>query len=400
MALKRLAGSHPFHVSIIEKFALVPRRESSTLGVSMADNGIVLYYNPMFVADLPVSELGGVLLHVVHHVLFEHVVADPTDFPDPWARMVAEEITANEFVNEPLPAGAITLADFPGLPRLESTRQRYDRLKREQFGGATATTTQDNTRGSSAKTSTTTQETRGHPSSLTTLDDHTLWSVSSVDRHTQRAVIRRVVKQALVGANIDKLPIEIRRSIENLGIGLNPGNDLETLAANRTAKVNWQSLLRSCIGQSVRARPVFNRPPRRFPELAGIVPAQSRRATKPKLMAIVDTSASMTEVLLADISAELTALGRTFEVLVVECDAAVQRVYPFRRAITEVNGRGGTDLRPPLKGEFLRAHRPDVIIYFTDGLGKAPKGAPVPPVIWCIVGGGRRPAAWGRVVQI
>jgi hypothetical protein len=45
----------------------------------------------------------GVLLHEVHHVVFGHVVADPDDFPDRWARIVAEEVTVNEFVTEPLP---------------------------------------------------------------------------------------------------------------------------------------------------------------------------------------------------------------------------------------------------------------------------------------------------------
>ena len=80
-----------------------------------------LYIGPDFVLDRSPDELRGVLLHEVHHVLFKHLQSDPSDFPDRWARQVAEEVTANEFITEPLPAGAILLSQFPELPPMEST---------------------------------------------------------------------------------------------------------------------------------------------------------------------------------------------------------------------------------------------------------------------------------------
>jgi predicted metal-dependent peptidase len=65
-----------------------------------------------------------------------------------------------------------------------------------------------------------------------------------------------------------------------------------------------------------------------------------------------------------------------------------------------VRGRGGTDLRPPLDRHFLRKHRPDLVVYFTDGDGPAPDKPPGPALIWCLVPGGRKPAVWGRVLHM
>jgi predicted metal-dependent peptidase len=116
-------------------------------------------------------------------------------------------------------------------------------------------------------------------------------------------------------------------------------------------------------------------------------------------MAVVDTSASMTDALLERVDAELARLARRSSVPVVECDAAVQRIYPYRR-LGSFRGRGGTDFRPPLEPGFLRRHRPDLVVFFTDGYGPAPAVPPRIPVLWCLIAGGRAPAPWGRVIEM
>src|SRR5262249_11122327 len=93
-------------------------------------------------------------------------------------------------------------------------------------------------------------------------------------------------------------------------------------------------------------------------------------------------------------------LGRWHDVVVAECDAAVHAVYPFRGRLAAVRGRGGTDFRPVLDPEFHRRHRPDVIVYFTDGRGPAPPAPPGWPVLWCLAAGGRRPDNYGLVALL
>jgi len=117
-------------------------------------------------------------------------------------------------------------------------------------------------------------------------------------------------------------------------------------------------------------------------------------------MAIIDTSGSITPELLEMISAELGLLARHYTVIVVECDAEVHAVYEYRAPLTAVHGGGWTDFRPPLTSEFLREHRPELVVYFTDGFGPAPEKAPRMPLVWCLVPGGQRPADWGRVIQM
>jgi predicted metal-dependent peptidase len=116
-------------------------------------------------------------------------------------------------------------------------------------------------------------------------------------------------------------------------------------------------------------------------------------------MAVIDTSGSISTELLSAVEGELGRLARSYQVVVVECDAAVRRVYPYR-PLEAVVGRGGTDLRPPLERTFLREHRPDLVLYFTDGFGPAPGRPPAIPVVWCVLPGGVRPARWGRQIRL
>jgi predicted metal-dependent peptidase len=117
-------------------------------------------------------------------------------------------------------------------------------------------------------------------------------------------------------------------------------------------------------------------------------------------MAAVDTSCSISDKMLVEISDELRHLARDHEIIVVECDTEIQAVYDYKRPITEVRGRGGTDLRPPLESSFLRKHRVDLAVFFTDGYGPAPDRKPQVPVLWALAPGGESPAAWGKVVKM
>jgi len=147
-------------------------------------------------------------------------------------------------------------------------------------------------------------------------------------------------------------------------------------------------------------RPAFGRPPRRYPHLAGIVPGQARRRLRPVVLAAVDTSGSLTDAMLADISAELGVMARNFVVTVVECDTVIHAVYRYSEPITAVHGRGGTDLRPPLETGFLRRHGADLVVYFTDGEGPGPETPPAVPVVWCLTENGTNRTGWGREVRM
>ena len=140
--------------------------------------------------------------------------------------------------------------------------------------------------------------------------------------------------------------------------------------------MDWARTLRRYVRQAVTPQPAFHRPPRRFPELAGVVPGRRSGRGKARVMAVVDTSGSIDAAALGVSAPSWADLGRTHEVTVVECDTAVRRIYPLRGPLTAAHGRGGTDLRPPLERRVLDKARPDVVVYFTDGHGPAPAAPP------------------------
>jgi predicted metal-dependent peptidase len=334
------------------------------MAVSVPGEDLLLSYAPDFVLSITLAELGGVLLHECHHVIFNHMSMKPKDFPDHFALTVAQEVTVNEFIREPLPGGVL-LKDFPQLPPNESTEERYRRLF----------------------------DPNRLPLSVVTIDSHEPWQ----EGEQSSQAIWEIVQDVAAEVDVTQLPKPLQEAIGKLA-GDDTDAALESLKPSGSGTIDWTAQLRRYTGQVLEIRPVYTRPPRRFPEMVGILPGQSRQANRPKVMAIIDTSGSITSELLNQINGELTRLAKKHTVTVVECDCVIHRVYPYK-LLTSVCGRGGTDLRPPLERDFLRKHKPDIIVYFTDGYGEAPARSPVVPVIWCLLPGGRIPAPWGRVVR-
>lgn len=381
LGLRRLLRDFPFHAALVGQAAVEADPALDTMAVTVR-GATLLLYSPAFACSCSLDELAGVLQHECNHVIFGHLMADPADYPDREARLIAEEITVNEWVRAPLPGRPILLADYPQLPPDEDTEARYARLAKAG--------------GTDAK--------RWPCGPLNPLDDHSAWASARAAGAAGRLAIQVAARQALGGLTPGQrrsLPAALLGQIGRI-CGDSPGDVTETLpGGGRSATpVDWRAALRRFVARSVEVRPQFARPPRRFPRLAGVVPGRALRPGKAKVMAVIDTSGSVTPDLLARISAELDRLARLNEVIVVECDAAVQRTYTYRGPLDHVRGRGGTDLRPPLEPSFWRPLRPDVAVYFTDGYGPAHERQPGLPVLWCLVPNGQPPADWGKVVRI
>ncbi len=499
VGITRLAGKYPFHARVLERFR--PRADPAvgTMGVGMSGDQLELVFAPGFVANVSADELGGVLLHEVMHVVLGHVTADPAGFPDRVARTIAEEVTVNEFVREPLPGRPVVLAMFPNLPASESTAVRYRRLagrvpkkwqarlaalpgsgnpsssagrsasgsarpatepprdRRASEGdddggggggerppmsssdggagppggiaacGSPADTSPRGTAGAEAGRQLAVQtgsgagqrDGRGPRSSSLgpggkaggqvlppvlpcppqpgLVDSHGGWPSTPDQRETFRAGLADLITDVAADTPV---PDEIAESLRACGVV--PGQGKYVVRGEAAGELDWRTLLRRYVGRELRVEARYGRPPRRFPDLAGIVPGRGRAEGEVSVVAVVDTSASMTAPMLEVIAGELRHLGRHYPVHVVECDCLVRRSYRFRGLLEEVEGRGGTDFRPPLERPFLRRLRPKpaVVVVFTDGDGPAPDRPPAVPVIWCLTPGGRPPGGWGRVVEM
>ena len=455
LTIDRLNSKYPLHAGILAQWRLEESAEVGTVGVGFRDDRLRLVYSPGFVESIGMDELMGVLHHEVNHVLFGHVFHEPGEREDGQARTIAEEVTVNEWVPEPLPATPVLLEQYPFLPENESTEERYEKLWKRSKRSALAAPRGAPSRGvpsgskqkssnsvgaGSAQSSGTGQakqnaqggqggaapqrtgaQTGGNPqqaprptsNGVPTTDDHSIWAEVRNDKAQAEQAAKMDI--ALAWGNLNP---EERAKVSNpfdaiamaaaeeagfdgimaIGIGTEAGDREESLDAGQ-GRIPWQTVLRRHVGRLVELRPVFGRPPRRFPNMAGIIPGKGRFSQKPKVMAVIDTSGSMTVAMLEAISAELGLMAKRYDVLVVECDVQIHRTYPYR-PIVSVMGRGGTDFRPPFEQGFLNEHCPDLVVYFTDGYGPVPARAPTIPVIWCIAEDGVEPAEWGTKIAL
>jgi predicted metal-dependent peptidase len=375
LAIRGLAADYPFHATLLAKWRLVANRRVPTAGVTSQIEHVYLIVNPEFVLTIAADELAGVLHHELNHVLFGHLFAPLGRYPDRWARVVAEEVTVNEWVPEPLPGDPIVLARFPYLPPMEDTDTRYRRLAFEP---------------------------REDLAAAGTVDDHALWELTREAGEAGRLTASMAVREAAqeVGYDVWAAIPEAQRAVIGRIHGVADGTNREALLRGGRSTVDWQGALRHLVGERLRREPRLGRPPRRFPHLAGVVPGTSRTPERPRVLAVIDTSGSIDGTTLAAMSVELDALSTGADVTVAECDFRIRAVYPFAGPLRAVRGGGGTDLRPALEPCFLHRHRADAVVYLTDGLGPAPEKAPRVPVFWCLTPDGCRPANWGRTLRM
>jgi predicted metal-dependent peptidase len=315
--------------------------------------------------------LEALLHHEAGHIVFGHLTHTDEDYPDTDARIASEETTVNEWIREPLPPTPVTLADFPALPANEMTRQRYERLckiPKKQWR------------------------------CLSTSDDHSRWEEIEDPDQIRRA-IQRLIVLAVTSTGIARIPIELQKAVR-AAIGVAPGTDLTTIFGTGRGKVDWRQQLRRYVGRMLDREPSYQRPDRRLPKLLGIVPGKASQSSKPKVLAAIDTSGSISDAQLEDFDAELARLNRRYEVTVVECDAKIQAVYRYQPVKKPNQGRGGTDFRLVFEPEFLRQQRPDVLVYLTDGFGQPPEQRPRVPTVWVLTLHGKRPVPWGHEIRL
>lgn len=132
-----------------------------------------------------------------------------------------------------------------------------------------------------------------------------------------------------------------------------------------------------------RLRYAARRPSRRYGTFPGV-------KIEPHLyiVSIIDTSGSISGVDLARFFYQIQALWRQgHRITLMEADVRVQREYPFRGIQPELQprGGGGTDFDPAIQ-RAERTYYPDLILYFTDGKGPAPRKWGGTPLFWYLTG--------------
>jgi predicted metal-dependent peptidase len=209
---------------------------------------------------------------------------------------------------------------------------------------------------------------------------------------------------------------QIKKAFEaQHGRGSLPGAFAEIVqAAEEESIIPWEQQLQTVMCYAIgRARAggldfSLSRPSRRSYLRGFPIPGLVRRELT--VFLVIDSSASMgTKQLQHAVRETAAVLIQTGAENVFLCivDTAV-RMEPQRISLEDlenlnVPGRGGTDFRPAFKAAEEMVPHPDILIYFSDGDGNAPKEPPDNMhTIWCVVPSSyqRIPATWGDVIII
>lgn len=387
-AIAKLARKYPFYGAVLARGEVRPE-PVGTLAVTIRGGRLTFLYDPVFVRTTSADLLVGAFHHEVLHVVLGHLDADPSESPDREARVVAEEVTCNEHIQEPLPHDVLRHHQF-GLPDGEGTEVRYARLAATNPDPPTANSVQGE---------------RNSGRWCGGFGPHTGETGTNV---SAKAAVARITADVLFGAvstvsprDLASLPPSVRGRLSSIlrPFGWTSGVEA-SIPAVIEARLPWRILIEQLAPRLAELERTLSRPSRRHPDLAGVVPGSKRWGGEPTVLAVIDSSASVTVAMLAAISAELRALARQARVVVCECDTEIRRTYRYREAIRTVVGRGGTDLRPPFDPSYLRRSCAEAVVVFSDGMGPAPAMPPSMPVLWVVMEPGRVPAAWGKVVRL
>jgi predicted metal-dependent peptidase len=390
---------YPMYAAVLSRMNVLADEGVPVMGVSESQGRLYLHVSlSYFLKPAHLPFLVGVLLHEIHHVVLGHTShAKFRDVAFPRLMTIAMEISANEYIKEPLPGSPMLLEGFHeyGIRPHQSTLTRYECLVKALSDGkdpeakvkplldshswAWTGGEADDNDGSNGESS---------PSSAPS----TILRERAVEK-----ILKEVAKEAKAQPSHHRLA------------GREPAHLQEMLAAVRASEhpksaMDWKAALQIFVSRLRKPIHRYDTPNRRFPQHVGLIPGRRRmisQGEKPRLLVVIDTSGSITTQEILAISLQLQSMVSLATILLVECDATIHRVTPYKGGpLRSVMGRGGTDLRPPFAAEFLQRHRPEGIIYFTDGYGPFPDDRPHLPVLWVLTCAGDFACPWGERVLL
>ncbi len=340
----------PFLGLVLDRIEVRAHAGLGTAQVCLAPAGAVLEYDPAYLRGLTPRELVAVLEHELWHVINGH--RERREGRDPLRWNFACDLAINQYIDG-LPPGAL---QAPLYLRGKSAEEIYDEI------GDTNTS---------------------FPA-LPCLGLPAQTAAGDIGRAGWRAAFspvgraNRSSELSVFGHWLDAL------LAADPGTKGGDGNHAAgpELAPAGTLRIDWSRIVERHARRGARRR-TLTRPDRRALSIWGHVPER-----RPLVVAIVDTSGSISAGLGARFLAELHRLRAVCaDLVVVLADAAVRVVTPFERLGAHAfEGRGGTSFGPAIAHVNAHFGRRDLVVYLTDGGGAVPAERPRMPFVWVVTG--------------
>jgi predicted metal-dependent peptidase len=367
----RLALSQPFLATALMRLPVREVAQSSWCATAATD-GYHLFYNPAWVAGLADAELRGVLAHEVLHVLFAHGQRRGGRSAQRWN--VACDYAINLLLVEQgfrLPEGGLIAKRWQGM----TAEEVYEHLAADValWAAATGRSADDRDQPEEAQSG----ALPGIGPDLLDPDDPRVRPLRAPD--------------APDAGQLEELRRELRDNALAQLQGDAAGAFRRECEADDERRIDWRTLLRSWLHERIKgdwqSYPFSKRHLHR-----GLFMPSPGLAVPGHVVFAIDTSASMQDETLAQLTGELRAFRETFpcRLTVLQADARVQSIHTFEAMDgTEIPqrlplaGGGGTDFRPVF--DWVSTHTEGaIVLYATDGMGRYPDRAPHTPVIWLL----------------
>jgi predicted metal-dependent peptidase len=370
-----------------------------TAAVSLTPTGLHLIVNPeFFMKELKKDERVAVIKHEALHLLFRHLYRPLIQRGDPQLFNIAADLVVNQHVAPwPLPEMAVTLRQFPdmGLEANQTLEWYYEKLKALQQAMESGQST------GAPQSEQALQRALGEPQQ----GDHSFWYAGGGEGFGEGGTVLNEGLRQAMEADLERHLLRARDRAASKGWDLLPAEirtELEVIAQRRKPQVDWKRTLRLFASSGYRTEvvPTHRRMSKRFGTFPGI-----RIRRKRRLAVVIDTSGSISETVLEVFFREIHGIWRNdADVIVIECDAAVQRTYPYKGETPKaVEGGGGTAFDPALAWVRDPRNGPfDACIYLTDGCAGEPDVRTRCPLLWVVTADGSvgEHLKFGRVIQL
>ena len=380
----------PFFNHLLSGVVRVVTEDVPTAAVSFSGNKLQLLINESFFLKELRSQTNrvAVIKHEALHLLFKHLFRMDLGNYDRSLFNIAADLVVNQFIGSwKLPDSAVTLSTFPdlGLEQNQTVEWYYEKLIKLRDSSSA--------RDSFPKSA----DALSKILDKTIHGDHSHWGVSK-DAKGQ-------IDAYAAETELDRMIIQARERTPSKYHGTIPGEInalIDSLIESRKPKVDWRRALRIFATNSRRTYifSTMHRISKRYGTRPGIKVKQFQ-----KIAVAVDTSGSISDTDLGIFFTEIDAMYKQgAEIVVIECDAEVQRTYNYNGQLpTEVAGRGGTVFDPVFA--FLRSNRLthyDGCIYLTDGYADEPTIRPPCPLLWVITSNGDAGdhLRFGRIIKL
>ena len=418
----RLMRQSPFFAALLFRMPMVCSYEIPT----MATDGLVVLYNPLFVTQLKRKDVVFVLLHEIQHVLFKHPMRCPLQpkslehlmkvfnrqkVKDPFLKSQLDEMMAKlkkwnyatDYVIN------LNIRDNVKLKPTDHLLNEVGMLIDDKYKDMTAEQVYKLLKDEPPKPPNPDQsQGAGLADSGQGMGGVLPVGMGELDGMEQKDAEKEL------DANVQQA-VTVARKAGNL-----PGGMEKIIEDLYTTTTPWQDIMRTQISSVVSKMDyTFMKPNKRYGQHMinhGVIMPGLYGEDYADMYFVMDTSGSVSDNDRAILTSELRRILEDYNVAIhlIYCDTRVQG-DPIRltrediqngKLSLELRGYGGTDFRPAFKyiNDHMDEITPELVIYLTDMYPNTWSLGDEPPysVFWACLPQGQKDAKppWGQVVQI